>query len=141
MMSKIIEATEKDPSCVRRIEDDTQCPHQMLLDAKCKAAKDASIFSNAACIVLFSDSFDSVARCARLRPTCSILLGTSSEEVARQVGLVYGVYAFVTKKEFDLEKLSKVAVTAAVDRKFAKIGDNVVMLNDFENNSVNILKI
>jgi pyruvate kinase len=141
MMSKVIEATEKDPSCVRRIEDDTQCPHQTALDAKCKAAKDAAMFSNASCIVLFTDSFESVVRCSRLRPTCPIVLGTSSDEVARQAGVLYGVCAFVTKKEFDLEKLSKVAMTTVVDRNYAKVGDKVVMVNDFENDSVNILQI
>ncbi len=141
MMSKVIEATEKDPSCVRRIEDDTQCPHQTSLDAKCKAAKDAAMFSNSSCIVLFTDSFESVVRCSRLRPTCPIVLGTSSDEVARQSGALYGVCAFVTKKEFNLEKLSKVATTTVVNRNFAKVGDSVVMVNDFESDSVNILQI
>lgn len=141
MMSKIIEATEKDPSCVRRIEDNTQCPHQTPLDAKCKAAKSAAMYSNAACILMFSDSFEHVACCSRFRPTCPIILGTSSDEVARQTGLLCGVYSFIMKKEFNLDKLCKIATSAVVDQKFAKIGDSIVMLNDFDNDSVNILKI
>lgn len=141
MMNKIIESTERDPSCVRRIEDDTQCPHQTLLDAKCKAAKDAAIYSNASCIVLFTDSFESISRCARLRPTCPILLGTSSETIAQQAGLIYGVFSFVMKKEFNSEKLTKLAINVSTDRKFAKIGDNIIVLNDFENDSINIVKI
>ncbi|MCR4555590.1 MAG: pyruvate kinase [Alphaproteobacteria bacterium] len=141
MMSKIIEVTEKDPSCVRKIEDDTQCPHQTSLDAKCEASKSAAMYSNASCVVMFSDSFEHVACCARFRPICPILLGTSSEEVARQAGLLCGVYSFVMKKEFNQDKLGKIATTAAIDRKFAKVGDSIVMLNDFDNDSVNILKI
>ena len=141
MMSKVIEATENDPNWVRSVEDDTQCPHQTLLDAKCKAAKDAALYGNASCIVLFSDSFENVARCSRLRPTCPILLGTSSNEVAQQAGLIYGIFSFLTKKEFDLGKLSNIATTIAADRKFAKTGDNVIMLNDFEDDFINILKI
>ena len=141
MMNKIIESTENDPSCVRRIEDGTQCPHQTLLDSKCKAAKDAAMYSTASCLVLFTDSFETISRCARLRPTCPILLGTSSETIAQQAGLIYGVFSFITKKEFDLEKLNEIARTVSIDRKFAKIGDNIVVLNDFDSDSMNILKI
>lgn len=141
MMHKIIEVTENDPSYVNSLECDTRCPHQTLVDAKCKAAKDASVFSRASCIMMFSDSFESVARCARLRPSCPIVLGTSSEELAQQAGLLYGVCSVIVKKEFDLEKLNRIAVTVSTDRKFAKTGDSIVVLNDFDDNSVNILKI
>ncbi len=141
MMHKIIEATENDSSYVNSLDCDAKCPHQTLVDAKCKAAKDAAIFSRASCIVLFSDSFETVSRCARLRSSCPIVLGTSSDQLANQAGLLYGTYSVVVKKEFNLEKLSKIAVNISLDHKFSKTGDNIVMLNDFDDNSVNIFKI
>ena len=141
MMHKIIEATENDPSYVNSSECDTRCPHQTVVDAKCKAAKDAAVFSRASCIMLFSDSFETVARCARMRPTCPIILGTSCDRLAHQAGMLYGVRSVITKKEFNLEKLHKIAITIAEEQKFAKVGDNMVVLNDFDSNLVNILKI
>lgn len=141
MMNKIIERVEKDPTCVRRLEDNTQCPAQTFLDAKCKAAKDAAMLSSASCIVMFTDSFLSISRCSRLRPTCPILLVTSSEKLAQQAGLLNGVFSVIVKKEFNFEKQNQLAVSLALDFDFAKNGEKIVILNDFDGNSLNILKI
>lgn len=141
MMSKVIETTENDPAYFGMIEEDPRKPLEMIVEAKCYAAKKAAMYSNAVCLVMFSDSFEHVASCARFRPTCPILLGTSSEEIARQAGLLYGVNAIIVKKEFNIEKLEKIAVDITRDRKYGKVGDTVVMLNDFEDDYIKVLKV
>lgn len=141
IMSRIIEITEKDPDCLRKLEDNTQYPQHTVLDAKCKAAKDSATLSEAKCIVMFTDSFQSVSRCSRLRPSCPIVLVTSSDELARQSGLLSGVFSIIHKKEFDINKLCGIATSLATEHKFAETGDCIVVLNDFDGDSVNILRV
>jgi len=141
MMSKIIARTEKDPSCVRKLEDDSQEPLQMMTDAKCQAAKNFAQYSTADCIALFSDSFETASRCSRLRPNCPVLLFTSSETVARHAGMLNGIYATVIKKEYDYKKLCSIASEFALSQKFTTQGGSIVVLNDFEESSVSCFRV
>ncbi len=141
MMDKIIRTTEKDPSCIRRIEEDTQLPHQTVLDAKCMSAKEMAKFAPAACIVMFTDSFESISRCSRLRPCCPIILVTSSKQLAYSAGMLNGVYSKISKKEFNIDKICSSAIAIAKDLGFASIGENIVVINDIDDNSVHCLKI
>lgn len=141
IMHKIIEKTEKDPSCTRRLEEDTQIPQQSVLDAKCKAAKDSAYFGCASCIVLYTDSFETAARCSRLRPSCPIVLITNSEETARQVGMINGVQAVIKKKEFDLNKMIEQVSDVVQEREFAKVGDAIILVNDIDGHSIYTLRM
>ncbi|MDR1375404.1 MAG: pyruvate kinase [Holosporaceae bacterium] len=138
IMSKIIAKTESDPYCIRRLEDDTQLPHRSILDALCIAAKDAAEFSCASALVLFTDSFEAVVRCSRMRPRVPIILVAGSEILASRAGLCNGIYAVTAKKEFDVEKICKTAKDIVAERQFAAVGDTIVILNDISGNSLNI---
>ncbi len=141
MMSRIVTKAEQDPTNQRRLEDSTQQPQCTVLDSKCKAAKDLAQYSFAKCIVMFSDSFLAVSRCARLRPTCPIILATSSDELAHQAGIFCGVSSFIVKKEFDFERIRSSAITLVGENQFAQAGDNIVVLSDFDENFLEVVKI
>lgn len=145
IMSKTIAYVESDPYCQCRLEEDTQLPQRTTIDAISAAAKDAAEYSCATAIVMFSDNFESVVRCARLRPRIPVVLVTSSVKVANKSGLCYGVYAVhenvFENKKFDTSVMSKAAKDIAKERKFAKVGDNIVVLNDLKGHSVEICQL
>lgn len=141
MMSRVIKKTESDPYCVRRLENDTQLPHKTVIDAICSAAKNAAEFSSASAIVLFTDSFETVVRCSRMRPTCPIVLITESEVLARKAGLCNGVYSICNKKEFSVDAMCKTAKVLTAEHQFANVGDNIAVLNDISDHSVTICKL
>lgn len=144
MMDRVVTHVEADPFCQRRLEDDTQLPQRTVVDAIAKAAKDAAEFSCSTAIVMFSDNFESVVRCSRLRPRVPIILVTSSTKLARKVGLCYGVYAVrenvFDNRNFDTSLMIKAAKDIAREQKLAD-GNNIVVLNDFCGHSVEICQI
>lgn len=145
IMSRTIEHVETDPFCVRRVEDDEQVPQRTTIDAICTAAKDAAEYSCASVIVLFTEKFESVVRCTRLRPRVPVILVTESPDLASKAGLCYGVYAVCEKtfenKDFDTSVMNKVAKDLARTHKFARDGDTIVMLNDLQGHSVEICRL
>ena len=141
MMGRIVSRTEKDPTCIRKLEEDSQDPLYMMVDAKCQAAKNLAQYASADCIVLFSDSFETAARCSRLRQNCRVLLLTSSEVVARHSGILNGVFAAVIKKDYDIKKMYSQAAEIAVARELASVGNNIVVLNDFDGCSVSCFRV
>jgi pyruvate kinase len=138
IMSKVIERTEVDPSCLKRLEDDTQLPQRTVMDAICAAAKDAAEFAGAAVIVLFTDSFEFVVRCSRMRPRIPVILVTNDERLAHKAGLCHGVYAIVAKKEFDGEAILLSAKSLATEYKFATVGDNLVVINNVSDDPISV---
>jgi pyruvate kinase len=141
MMNKIIEKTELDPLKVKYTEDEARSPYKTVIDAICIAAKNAAEFSCANAIILFSDSFETVSRCSRMRPKVPIVFVSDSFALASKCGLCYGVYSVVAKKEFEVEQICKTAKSIAMDHKFATKGDNIVVLNDVSGNSVTICEL
>ncbi|MDR1362375.1 MAG: pyruvate kinase [Holosporaceae bacterium] len=132
IMARVVRHVEADPSCIRRLEDDTQLPQPTVLDALCAAAKNAAEFSSAKALVLFTDSFESVVRCSRLRPRTPIVLVTESQEVAGQAGLCSGVSSILTKKETGEKSLEKAAKSLLEEYKIAAPGDTIVLLHPGE---------
>jgi len=141
MMSRIIAHVEKDRYCVRYIEDDSQIPQRTVVDAICAAAKDAAEYSEAKAIVLFTESFETVVRCSRLRPRTPIIFVNNSKRLADKAALCYGVYSVVAKKEFDMTVMSKTAKEIVLQHKFAEAGDNIVVLNDISGCSIDLCGI
>lgn len=141
IMDKVIQNTEADPSCIFCVEDNSQLPIHSVVDAICNAAKQAAEYSDAAIIVQFADTIDAIARCSRMRPRCPILAVVSNHELARKAGVYNGVYAVIYKQEFAIENICKNAKAIAAERYFAKIGDNIVVLNHIAGNSVHVCKL
>lgn len=142
MMSRTIEHIEKDPQCHWRLEDDTQLPQHTVIDSVCAAAKDAAEYSCSKAIALFTESFNTVVRCSRLRPHTPIIFITDSKRLAAKAGLCHGVHSFlITKNYFEPENMAKVAVDAVRSNQLAQTGDNIVVLNDLSGNSVTVCRV
>jgi len=138
IMRKVIEKTEVDPFRINAAEIEDIVPHESLTDAICAAAKNAADFSCANAIMLFSDSFETVVRCSRLRPKAPIVFVTNSYQLAAQSGLCSGVYAVVAPKESCHEEINRAAIAVAREYKFADAGDNIVVIDDIFETSVTI---
>ena len=145
MMSRTVEHVEKDPFCMRRVEDDEQLPQKTTLDAICIAAKDAAEYSSANAIILFSENFESVVRCTRLRPSVPVIFVTASAKLACNAGLCYGVHAICENvfpnKGFDTTMMNNAAKEFAKQNEFAKTGDTIVVLNDLKGHSIDICQL
>ncbi|MDR2723608.1 MAG: pyruvate kinase [Holosporaceae bacterium] len=138
IMNKIIEKTEADP--LKIIDNEDLLPNKTVLDAICVAAKDAAVYSCASTIVLFTDSFETVRRCSRIRPDIPIILITASSLLASKAGICHGIQAIVAKKEFDGGQV-ETAKFIATERKFAIKGDYIAVVNDISSNSITICRI
>ena len=141
IMSKTISHIEADPQCLRRLEDDATLPQCSVIDAISAAAKSAAEHSCAKAIVLFTDSFETVVRCSRLRPKAPIILVCDSKKLASKAGLCHAVFSVVVKKEFDVGAMTKLSKKIAKDNKFADTGDVVVVMNDITGNTVEVCKL
>ncbi|MDR2157843.1 MAG: hypothetical protein LBO02_00810 [Holosporaceae bacterium] len=140
-LCNFIGETESSSSHIKHMENESIMPHKTVVDAICSAANNAAEFSCASAIVLFADSLGVVIRCSRIRPLVPIILVTDSFALASRSGLCNGVYAMVNRRELEIEQMCKVAKSIALEYKFAAIGDNIVVLNSFSENSINICKL
>ena len=141
MMNRIVCNVESNKNFIMNLEDGVIAPRKTNLDAICAAAKDAADNSCASAIVLFTDSFDTVVRCSRLRPKMPILLATSKRSLAHKAGMCRGVFSTLIKKEFALDQIISTARSAALDCKFADVGDNIVVLSDISDEFVQICSL
>ncbi|MDR0556205.1 MAG: pyruvate kinase [Holosporaceae bacterium] len=141
MMSKVIQKTEADPSILKYQEQEARLPLPMVSDAICAAAKEAAEYSRAQVIMLFTDSFDMILRCSRMRPSVPIIAVAASESFASRCGVCRGVFSLVSKREFGEEQMCKIAKFVVAERKFATAGDNIVVVNDISGSSVHICSL
>ena len=139
MMDRVISRAEQEKFFVKHFENEGAQSKESLLDALCSAARDAAKYSCATAIILYTDKLEAVARCARLRPHCKIVLITDSLEFASRVGIFRGVQATLCKKEFDHKEI--IESVKSVSRKFAQQGENIVILNTISENSVTFVRL
>lgn len=130
MMHQIISQVEADSSYFDRLQTDkdlSDCDD--VADAITYAASDmANILPNIAAVVTYSATGFTTLSMARERPVLPILAITLSTEVARRLGLVWGVRASVNAEVLkDFNKLEKVAVMTAQKNKIGKKGDYLVV--------------
>ena len=130
-MSRTVAHVVSEPYYQRWLGDDTK---RTTIDPISSAVKDAAEYSCAITIVLFTDNFQSIVRITRLLPRIPVFPGTSLVRVANKSGLCYGVYTvhenIFENKEFNTSVISKAAKDIVKEHKFAKVGDNIVVLND-----------
>lgn len=149
IMDRTVSCTEADPYRQRKLEreafENAEMTQRSVLDAICLAANEAADCSCASAIVMFSENFESVVRCSRLRPRVPVILITRSAKLASKVGLCYGIRAVrenvFDNKAFDREGMSRAAKGIARNLGFARDGDNLVILNDFNGHSVEICQL
>lgn len=146
MMSKTITSVEADRYFQCKQEDETQViPQKSVLDAACAAAKNAAEYSSAVAIVLFSDSFESVVRCSRLRPRVPIIFVTPYSKQANRAALCRGVYAVCENifsngnSDYSASLTINIAKDVALKYGFAHAGDTLVALNNmYDRTSIEI---
>jgi pyruvate kinase len=141
IMDKVIRNVEADPYFIRSEKNDAQLLQKTLAGSICIAAKYAVEYSSARAIVLFTDSYETVAKCSKIRPCVPIYVVTESKMLASKVGLFYGVYAFTTKKEFDVAEMTKIAKDMAKEHRLVETGDTLIVLNDITGITMEICKL
>ncbi len=97
---------------------------EIIADASYHAARTASV----AAIVVFTSSGSSARLIARYRPTTPIFAFTPSEEVARQLSLIYGVYPVIAPEVLSTDEMLAQMDRVLLERKLLKLRDAVVMV-------------
>ena len=106
----------------RRVEADLADPHH---EASCGTPPPAEVIGAAlraaagatslAATVTYTTSGESVRKVARERPSSPLVAVTPSLQVARRLGLVWGVHAWVSKSAHGADELVQVARQAAAE--------------------------
>ncbi len=130
MMHQIINEVEEDASYYSRVQLDkdlSDCDD--MADAITYAASEMSnILPNMAGLITYSASGFTTLSMARERPARPILAITLSTEVARRLGIVWGVRAFANPEVFnDITKLQDTALAIARQAKIGKEGEYLVI--------------
>lgn len=130
MMHQIINQVETDPSYYSRVQYDkdlSDCDN--MADAITYAACEMlEVIPDMAAVVTYSASGFTTLSMARERPSRPILAITLDDKVARRLGLVWGVKAFVNTEVFnDFTKLDKTALDVARNANIGKKGDYLVI--------------
>ena len=130
MMHQIITQVEEDASYYSRVQQDkdlSDCDD--MADAITYAASEmTNILPNMAGVVTYSATGFTTFSMARERPARPIIAITLSIEVARRLGLVWGVRAFFNPEVFnDITKLQDTALQVARDAKVGQKGEYLVV--------------
>ena len=130
MMHQIITQVEDDASYYSRVQQDkdlSDCDD--MADAITYAASEmTNILPNMAGVVTYSATGFTTFSMARERPAKPIIAITLSIEVARRLGLVWGVRAFFNPEVFnDITKLQDTALQVARDAKVGQKGEYLVV--------------
>jgi len=91
------------------------------------SAAEAANRLDAKCLVAFSWSGDTARRVARLRTTTPIVCFTPNEATRRQLGLVWGMRAFLSR-EHGLDAMLREMDTVLVSQGLVQPGDRVVVV-------------
>lgn len=131
IMSRIIEKTEKH-KLYRPIVEATEpelvqtSPH-----AVAQAAAGVAAALQSPLIVAFTVSGTTAMRISRARPPLPILALTPSEQVARQLSLLWGVVAFNAEATANYEQSVDNAKLAAIKTGLAQAGNQIVVVSGF----------
>lgn len=130
MMHQIITQVEEDASYYSRVQQDkdlSDCDD--MADAITYAASEmTNILPNMAGVVTYSATGFTTFSMARERPARPIIAITLSIEVARRLGLVWGVRAFFNPEVFnDITKLQDTALQVARNAKVGQKGEYLVV--------------
>ncbi len=130
MMHHIITQVENDHSyysCIQRDKDLSGC--EDMADAITYAASEMSaVLPNVSAIVTYTASGFTTLSMARERPDLPILAVTLSLEVARRMGIVWGVRSFVNNEVFkNFDGFEQAAVAVAEESNLGKKGDYLII--------------
>lgn len=129
MMVRIATKIESSIDYVKEFSE--QKTHQLkgitnaISHATCTTANDL----NASCIVTVTNSGFTVKKVAKYRPSCPIVALTMSENVRRQLNLVWGCYPYVVERiKTNASDLFEMASNKSLELEFSKTGDVIVIV-------------
>ncbi|GGD95137.1 pyruvate kinase [Aureimonas endophytica] len=128
MMSRIAEATERDPVYPGIIFAQRPAPEPTGADAVSLAARQMSETLKVATIVAYTATGTTGLRTARERPQLPILALSPVINTARRLSVVWGLHCVITKDEESIDAMIDTACRVAVEEGFAHAGDRVIII-------------
>jgi len=126
-MKKIAERTEEDINYQGRFFEKTKLSQPNVTDAISHATCTTAHDLNAKYIITVTKSGATAKRISRFRPDCDIIAGTTSEKVARQLNLTWGVTPIIIGEQEDVFELFDAVIESCKEEKLLEKGDITVM--------------
>ncbi|VAV86473.1 Pyruvate kinase [hydrothermal vent metagenome] len=130
-MDAIAISVEGDPLFKGIIDAQRKAPEATSADAISSAARSVAETLNAAAIVCYTGSGSTGLRAARERPEVPIIALTPSVKTGRRLAICWGLHCVLTQDAKDQDDMVSRACRIAVDEKFAKHGDRIVITAGF----------
>ena len=127
MMDRIIRQVERDPLHQTMLDAVHTEPRHTTADAISTALRQIAHTLSLPLVVTYSTSGHTALRVARERPQAPILCVTPRLIIARQLALVWGLHAVVTRDAKSVDDMTRAACELACREGFAEPGDRVVI--------------
>jgi len=128
MMDRIGRSVEADERYYDRVHFTETLPEATTADALSESARHITNTISAKAMVCYTSSGSTARRIARERPSVPQLVMTASQEVARRLGLLWGVYAVHTRDVSSFEEMVGKAKRMAIRHKIADGGERLVIM-------------
>ncbi len=126
-MSRIAQRTEQSINYAGRMRRTEFGEKMEITDAISHATCETAVDVDASAIITVTMSGFTAEKISRYKPSCPILAFTTTEDVCRQMNLLYGVKPFLISQDESADHLFRVALAAARDAGHVKTGDRVVL--------------
>ena len=130
-MNAIAVSVESDPLYAGIISAQRKKPEATSADAISSAARSVAETLGAAAIICYTGSGSTGLRASRERPEVPIVALTPSVKTGRRLALCWGLHCVLTQDAKDQDDMVSRACRIAVDEKFAKHGDRIVITAGF----------
>ncbi len=130
-MDAIAISVEGDPLFKGIISAQRKAPEATSADAISSAARSVAETLNAAAIICYTGSGSTGLRASRERPEVPIIALTPSVKTGRRLALGWGLHCVLTQDAKDQDDMVSRACRIAVQEKFAKHGDRIVITAGF----------
>ena len=128
MMDSIARSVEGDTGYHDRLHFTETKPDATTADALAEAAGSITRTMGASAIVCFTSSGSTTRRVSRERPQTPILALTPRGDIARRMGLLWGVHAVRTKDIDSFEEMIGKARRMSLRTRIAEAGDKIIVL-------------
>ena len=128
MMDRIANSVERDPSYQARIHFTQTRLEPTTADALAGSARQIAQTVSATAMVCYTSSGATARRIARERPPVPLLAMSPSQQTARRMGLLWGVYAVHSRDVASFEEMVEKGKRMALRHQIAKGGERVVLM-------------
>lgn len=126
-MSRIALRTEQNINYAGRMRRSEYGEQMGITDAISHATCETAADVGAAAILTVTMSGFTAGKISRYKPSCPIIAFTTTQEVCRQMNLLYGVKAFLLKEDKSADHLFDAALEIAREAGYIQEGDKVVL--------------